>query len=209
MDKSEFAEFMRAEYNNIAQAHFNINTAVGEFFKMYIAVVSLPVSLAVIFGKPAELRTSGMLDFLRDNAFAVAAALGLVWFVGLFVMGYLANLRCDALLYARTVNGIRAYFYARSGIGPARDRDIRVLPMDTRQPRYFEPQYFLFVVLAFAFVGTAYLLLAVYFYSLVNNWVHDARFWRNVVILATASFALHVGTYWLITRHREQIYLRP
>jgi hypothetical protein len=90
----QFEDFLKIEYNNIAQAHFNINTAVGEFFKAYIAVVSLPISLGVIFAKPADLRSGGMLLFLKANAAAVAVGLGFVWLIGLMVLGYLICLRC-------------------------------------------------------------------------------------------------------------------
>src|SRR6266498_4060982 len=99
MNQTSFNEFMRSEYNNIAQAHFNINTSIAEFFKAYIAVVTVPVSLAVIFAKPADLKAGGMLAFLRDNAYAATIGLAAIWLMGLLVMSYLVNLRCDALLY--------------------------------------------------------------------------------------------------------------
>ena len=39
---------MIAEYGNISQAHFNTVESISEFFKAYIAIVSLPISVAVI-----------------------------------------------------------------------------------------------------------------------------------------------------------------
>jgi len=204
---NELAEFLKIEYNNIAQAHFNINTAVGEFFKAYITIVSIPISLAVIFAKPADLHSGGMLDFLKSNAAAVAVGMSSVWLIGLMVLGYLISLRCDALLYARTVNGIRNYFYARSDIGAERARSIRGLPVDVRLPRYFEFGYFLFVIVAFAAVGTAYMLGGIYFYGLVHHWNRDFRFWCNLAFVGLGSLGFHILMYWLMSLYRERAYL--
>jgi len=204
---SEFSEFLKTEYNNIAQAHFNINTAVGEFFKAYITIVSIPISLAVIFAKPADLHSGGMLDFLRSNAAAAAVGISSVWLIGLLVLGYVISLRCDALLYARTVNGIRNYFYTRSEIDTEHARSIRGLPVDVTVPHYFEFSYFLFVIAAFAVVGTAYMLGGIYFYGLALHWIRDFRFWRNLALVGLASFAVHVLIYWLISWYREHAYL--
>ncbi len=207
MAQDDLADFLKSEYNNIAQAHFNINTAVGEFFKAYIAIVSVPVSVAVIFARPADLRSGGMLQFLKANAMGVTLGLCLVWLIGLMVLGYLISLRCDALLYARTVNGIRNYFYSRAGIGTERARSIRVLPVDPTRPRYFEWGYFLFVVMAFGVVGTAYMLGGIYFYGLANGWIKDVRFWRNLAMLGSASILVHVLMYLAIAVYRERRYL--
>jgi hypothetical protein len=205
--QEQLADFLKIEYNNIAQAHFNINTAVGEFFKAYIALVSLPISLGVIFAKPADLQSGGMLDFLKTNAAVVAIGLSFVWLIGLMVLGYLISLRCDSLLYARTVNGIRNYFYSSAGLGPERSLAIRVLPLDRSIPRYFEWGYFLFVVVAFGVVGTAYMLSGIYFYGLAQHWLRDSRFWCHLSLIGLVSIFMHVALYWAVAWYREHIYL--
>jgi hypothetical protein len=103
-DKDPFDEFMTAEYSNISQAHFNTVESISEFFKAYIAIVSIPISVAVIFLKPEELKKSGVLAVLIANPKLVLIIVGLVVLVGWCVLAYIINLRCDALLYARTVN---------------------------------------------------------------------------------------------------------
>jgi hypothetical protein len=105
--KKAFDDFLIAEYNNIAQAHFNTVTSISEFFKHYLVIVSLPVSIAVIFLKPEELKKAGVVDFLLMQPLIPAISLTVVSVLGLCVLGYIINLRCDAILYARTVNGIR------------------------------------------------------------------------------------------------------
>ena len=209
MDQTSFNDFLKAEYNNIAQAHFNINSSVAEFFKAYIAIVSVPISFAVIFAKPSDLASSGMLSFLKQNIVATTLGVGGVWLIGLFVMMYLANLRCDALLYARAVNGIRRHFYAGTHLlAGNNETDIRGLPTDVRLPRYFEPCYFLFVVLTFGAVGTAYLLAAIYLYGLAVSWIPNGRFWLRLSGVAMISLLIHVGAYWLLTLFREHGYLK-
>ena len=47
-----FEDFLKAEYDTISQAHFNTIQSISEFFKVYIGIVSLPISVAVIFLKP-------------------------------------------------------------------------------------------------------------------------------------------------------------
>ena len=55
---------------------------------------------------------------------------------------YVINLRCDAVLYARTINGIRNYFYETKKLDIESENRYRVLIKRTQTPRYFEPTYF-------------------------------------------------------------------
>src|SRR3989442_14979012 len=91
--KKVFNEFLKDEYNNIAQAHFDTSKSISEFFKGYIAIVSLPISGAVIFLKPEELKKSGVLDFLLAQPFIPLALLGAVMILGLFVLN--VRERCE------------------------------------------------------------------------------------------------------------------
>jgi hypothetical protein len=145
VNRKAYEEFLIAEYNNIAHAHFNTVTSISEFFKHYLVIVSLPVSVAVLFLKPAELKA--IADFLDRHPLFPAIALTVVTVLGLCVLGYVINLRCDAILYARTVNGIRKYFSESSGLTVDQDVRFRVLPKSAHLPHYIEGPYFLFVVL--------------------------------------------------------------
>jgi uncharacterized HAD superfamily protein len=199
-----FEEFLRAEYTNIAQAHFNTSQSISEFFKAYIALVSLPISAAVIFLKPKELRESGILDVLLAHPGLVAAGLGGVTLIGLLVLGYVVNLRCDAVLYARTVNGIRKFFYDAGPLDLETEQRYRVLPKRTQTPRYWESYYFLFVVLAFAGVGTGYWASGLYFYFTATSQALDWRFW----VLVGACPGVHLLLYRRLARYRERRYLK-
>src|SRR4029077_2541774 len=84
--------------------------------------------------------------------------------IGLFVMVFIINLRLDALLYARTVNGLRNKFCNDSGLTIAEELPFRVLPLSIHQPRYFEWHYTIVVIAVFALIDTAYLFLGWYWY---------------------------------------------
>lgn len=202
--KKAFEEFLIAEYNNIAHAHFNTVTSISEFFKHYLVIVSLPISVAVIFVKPEELQKVGVFKFLHDHPLLPAVFLTVVTVLGFCVLGYVINLRFDAILYARTVNGIRKYFLESSGLTLDQDIRFRVLPKSTHLPQYIENPYFLFVVLTFAIVGTSYFSAGWYFYWVANGWETGLNFW----LLVSACLWLHLFLYARLGQHRERQYLR-
>ncbi|MGO9454366.1 MAG: hypothetical protein ACLQDV_25455 [Candidatus Binataceae bacterium] len=205
-----FEEFLKSEYNNISQAHFNTNQSISEFFKVYIGIVSLPISVAVIFLKPEELQRS--LRLLAGHSSLILFGFGFIVVVSLCVMGYIINLRCDAALYARTINGIRNYFYEKK-LDIESENRYRVLPKSPLTPRYSEPLYFIFVVLAFAIVGTAYWTLGLLFFFAPTRYLFPAAQWRFLRLpgfwLALVACPLaHIMLYELIINYRERSYLR-
>ena len=105
-----FQEFLLAEYDNIAEAHHNTVKAISEFFRHYILIMSLPVTAPVLFLKPSENAAIDIEHVFLDRPEVVPLFTGFVTLIGLTVLGYVSNLRCDALLYARAVNVIRRYF---------------------------------------------------------------------------------------------------
>ncbi len=198
--RSKFEDFLLAEYEHVAQAHFNTVVAISQFFQYYLIIAGVPISAAVIFGDSAN-----RLQFVRDHPSVVAVALTILAAVGLSVMGYLVNLRHDALLYARTVNGIRKRFLETARVPIEEELRFRVLPRTTHLPRYAEPRYFGFVVLAFALIDTAYAAGGWWAVAASTN----AAVWYWVAGgMGVASFALHVAVYWGLARHREFSYLR-
>jgi len=204
--KTRFEEYLLVEYQYLAQALFNTVSTISEFFKQYILIVSLPISVAVVFLKPAELKTSGILEYVKNHPSIPLILFVLVGAAGLGVLGYVVNLRLDALLYARSVNGIRKSFYKASGINIEEELRIRVLPTSITVPKYFEPRFFLFVVLTFAAFDTAYLYLGLYFYLEALSW---PAFSVVLLWLATVCcFSIHALLYWGLSVYREQSYLR-
>jgi hypothetical protein len=197
--RDAFEQFLLAEYNNIANAHFNTVDAIANFIKNYIVIASVPF---VVLGLVLNDNDKGS-NWLRDALTAHPMTLG--WFmtalstVGLLVMMYVTNIRCDAILYARVVNGVRNYFYARSSLDELIANKIRVLPTTTTAPKFFEPLYFGSVVLIFSLVGTAYFALGWYFVWDARNY-SMACYWVMVV----GFFALHLAVYASLAALRER-----
>lgn len=200
---SAFQNFLLAEYNNIAQAHFNTVDSLSNFIKHYIAIASIPFAAAVFLFNSEGVDAAGIANFIRNHPLTVPLFLSLISLIGLFVLAYVVNIRFDAILYARTVNGIRKHFYDRSGLTFADELHIRALPRTTNLPNYIEPQYFGYVVLTFTLVGTAYFAAGWYFYWVQQEW---AAGW--FVLLLTSFAALHWLLYAKLAEHRERTYLQ-
>jgi len=193
-----YEEFLRTEYNNIAAAHFNTGTAITRFFQFYLVIVSLPITLLGV--------TLNVSQQTLDLDSIVGTRLGLllaVFFlvialVGFCMMVYVANLRLDALLYARVVNGIRRYFTDRSGLDLAEELVVRALPRSTQLPRYQNFAFFGPVILAFALFNGLYVATA--------SWLASVTF-VPPLLAAYVFICLHFLVYWSLTWYREHGYL--
>jgi uncharacterized HAD superfamily protein len=197
--ESTYEKFLLSEYNHVAQAHFNTGTTITQFFQYYLLVVTIPITLA---GAVLKIST-GTLDVgvLIDSNIApfLAVFLMVIAVVGLCMLAYITNLRLDALLYARTINGIRKYFTARSTLSIDEELWTRTLPRAIHQPRYGELRFFVWVVLAFAFMNSLYAYAGTGLF--IGSW---SRAWWAVV----PFFILHFMIYAALVGYRERRYLR-
>jgi uncharacterized HAD superfamily protein len=121
--------------------------------------------------------------------------------VGLCLCWYLINLRQDAILYARAVNGLRRYFFKDYKSDIVREESIRVLPKNITQPRLLEWHLFFPVVLTFGVVDSLYAGLALVM-------VNGGEVTRWVPWGFAGSLVLHVAMYWYLAYHRDNYYLR-
>lgn len=138
--------------------------------------------------------------------------------VGFLVMIYIANLRMDAILYARTVNGIRKYFFDNAKNRLETKLRIRVLPQTPSLPGYFEAAFFLPVIISFAILNSLCCFLSSVLFSKpltfilknggfnVLEMVKSIPCWGWIIILL--FFASHVFSYWWLARYREHSYLK-
>ncbi len=126
-------------------------------------------------------------------------ALLAIGLVGALVTAYLVNLRLDVLLYARTVNGIRGYFTEGSGLKRTAVVKHVVLPSSTAAPAYWEPLYFLPVVISCGVLNSIYVAGGCYLLS---------SCWWTSSVLAILSMALQVVSYRLLASYREHFYLK-
>ena len=87
-----FEKFLISEYQNLAQAHFKTIDTISEFFKQYILIVSLPVSAAVVFFKPAEIYKTGIANFLQQHPSLPLVLSIVVVAIGISVLGYVVTI---------------------------------------------------------------------------------------------------------------------
>lgn len=110
MVNPEFNSYLKSEYDHIAEAHFKTIDTITAFFRYYILIMSIPISLIAAF--IAISQSSNALTEIVGRFTPVLVSIFItISLAGFGVMLYLVNLRMDAILYARTVNSIRKHFY--------------------------------------------------------------------------------------------------
>ena len=199
--ESGFEKFLLAEYDNIAQAHFNMVSTISSFFQYYILILSA----VVVLGKVGDWYRyrDDIAKLLTHNSVSVGVTSLAVFLALLGVAGYIINLRSDALLYARTVNGIRKFFMNRAEeIHLSDEFRIRVLPRSTFFPRYLEPGYFDCVVLTFGLLNSLVLCFGWWPFVSKGNY---SMLW--VLAIGLVGLSLHDLAYRLIAHHRESSYI--
>jgi uncharacterized HAD superfamily protein len=207
-DSVEFGRFLLSEYSNIAEAHFNTTETISAFLKHYLTIVSAPIA---VLGVIVSVGSVQAVDYnmVSSVAFIVAILFVIISFVGLMVLSYITNLRMDALLYARTVNGIRKYFYDREcQLDIATKNKLRVLPQSPLLPAYREIRFFGPVVLIFASLNTAYFYPGIAVLAHCRFGVVESFTYPAVWFLTSLFFAAHIGVYFYYAHYREGAYLR-
>lgn len=202
-EDKQFDDYLLQEYSLIAQAHFKTLETISTFFKHYLLIMSIPLTaIAYVFAsvKKNEIeKTIG--QFLPLGGIII----WIIAIVGLMVMLYVINLRMDVLLYARTVNSIRKYFYDSSSIDDLNAKlRMRTLPQTAFLPSYYESIYFLPVIFSFGLFNSVYFYLGVSFFSfnlppVIFSW--------SFLPSAALFFLLHYLFYRYYADYREYQYL--
>jgi hypothetical protein len=180
---SEFEEFLLKEYENIAKAHFEAQKQFAVFFRYYILFASVPVLILTTADKNNKVFT--------DNIFAYV--LLFLAFVGFFFYLFVINVKHEAVLYSRTVNGIRYHFYQNA---PSHAANVQVLPLDRTKPKYYNP--FNPVLLIMIILNTLFTCLGLYY---------DGN--KSVVIfiiIAVLIVALHIISNYIQSSLQEKKY---
>jgi uncharacterized HAD superfamily protein len=212
----KFEDYLLTEYENVAEAHFKTIEAISSFFRYYLIIMGIPFALySAIIGL-----SSPMGQFVNALTILAAVVSLAISIVGFLVMLYIVNLRMDVILYARTVNGIRKHFYDRADLDINSKLHLRTLPQTPTLPGYFEPIFFLPVVMSFAVFNTLYFVLGVTILfsplpnisgltlgSFAGLW-SGIPIWIWAVVMVIVSLFLHPLSYFGVTRHREMTYLR-
>lgn len=208
---NSFDEFQLNEYNNISEAHFKTIEAISSFFKYYLTIIALPITLfSLYFEIDRSIPQNNDFDMaIRLLSFSISI-------IGFLMLLYIINLKLDSILYARTVNSIRKYFYDSSN-GHVEDKiKIRVLPQNSSQPPYYEVRYFIPVVTSFAFFNMMYGYVVLFFFkspiALINGLIDGSiplisyETWRIGILLV--YFIAHFAAYKIKSDYREYAYLQ-
>ncbi len=100
-------DFLLAEYEKIAQAHFNAHEILSRWVRFYFLVVAVLLTFLALLSR--ESGQEKVFDFFHPST-SFSIILILVGAVGVFISLIIFDIRLDAALYARSVNGIRRYF---------------------------------------------------------------------------------------------------
>jgi len=211
----DFKKYLLAEYNNIAEAHFRTISAISSFFRYYLIIMALPITLFSAF-LGLSLKEG---QIIYPSGLLLSIVCLVIALVGFLVLVYMINLRMDVILYARTVNAIRKYFYDEADVDVDVKIRMRVLPQTPFFPGYFERGYFLPVVMSFALFNSIYLvgglvlfttplsdLLQLTSWDKILTWAKSTPWWMWTAI--TFFFFIHLLSYVSYSHHREHSYLR-
>lgn len=204
MDKEKFESFLLAEYDHIANAHFETGKQVSKFFNYYLLTLAASVVVVSliqnqkfnsIISPPAQDRDLQTLHGLITIILLIIAV------IGFFLCWIVVELQHDSILYARTVNGIRDYFYSEAQLPDAVEKATRVLPREVGKPDFLSIRHLGVIVATFTLVNTFFAGVA--FFLL----------WRGnltpCLFVAIIAFALaHFIAYSKLSKRRELIHGR-
>jgi len=193
------SDFMIQEYDQIARAYFGLRDQVNEWFKAYITLVGLPLTVLAAVLKLGSGSEPISIANLPD---VVSALLILVAFLGFFVTLGTVNMRMEMILYARTINDVRRYFAVLDQKVKARQNGPElatylILPTSDAKPRFFEPWRAVFwqVAMIGALDG---IIFAVGIQSLARiGWLFSD-------LIALLYVLLHLVVYWWMAKRREK-----
>jgi len=198
------SDFMIQEYDQIASAYFGLRDQVNDWFKTYLSLIGLPLTVLVAVLRFAEEQLPISIAQLPD---VVAGLLVLVAALGFFVALSIVAMRMEMILYARTINGIRRYFAeldqkAKSKGGERELAAYLVLPTSDSIPPFFESWRAMFwQVIIIGFIDGAILAVAVQSLLRVG--------WPWSMVIGMTYGLMHLGVYrWMAWRRDKEWHVR-
>jgi hypothetical protein len=217
--KEKFKDFQLEEYKNISTAHFETNKQIGIFFRYFLLIASAPALIFVWFGKDNPHFIDNLLEGTKDaistNLF-IGFFLLFISIIGVLSSFYLVSLKLDALLYARTVNGVRKFFFDHSEL--KNDDHFRVLPKQTNVPSYFDNHTFGILFYAIGLINAAYFSLGTRIIAGVGKYffpdylhfkpiILNYNIWWTIIVFIFFFFG-HILYYNLLSKYRRINYLK-
>lgn len=184
------SDFMITEYERISTAYFGLRDQVNEWFKVYLTLIGLPLTILAAVMRFSNDEVDHTLDTIPD---IVAWLLLIVSILGFFVTISIISMRMEMILYARTINIVRRFFADK-------DKELHtylVLPKTDSKPPYYEKLNTMFwQVLIMGILNGSILIVAI----LNITKMHQVR----SVIIGVIFLATHWVIYFLVTRNKEK-----
>ena len=196
---SDFMDFLLSEYDHIADAHFETGKQVSTFFNYYLLILAAPVIIVTL---TQNKNLQNLLNPIKQDEYFLLhwVAFGILLVIAIFgfcLSWIVMELQHDAILYARTVNGIRNYFYKQQAFTVQDEKRIRVLPRDVNKPDFYSYRHLGVIVFAFAFVNSVFLFasLVVFSKGVIERWT-----WVVPLLFLLSHFLLHRILSWKKTK---------
>jgi len=212
--EKDFKDFQIEEYKNISNAHFETNKQIGVFFRYILLIISAPSFIILWLGKDnphfIDNLLNGNKELLNTNLF-IGGFLILISIVGALSSAYLVSLKLDNILYARTINGVRRFFYEDFNI--KYEDSYRVLPKRTSIPKYYDLHTFGVLYYAIALINSIYFFLGTIIIASVGDYCFPFILIKNYNIywsLCIFLFVLlcHILYYSFASKYRRTTYLK-
>jgi hypothetical protein len=134
------SDFMIQEYDRISTAYFGLRDQVNEWFKIYVTLIGLPLTVLAAVTNISAGSTNTNLSSIPT---IVSSLLAVVSLLGVFVTFSIISMRMEMILYARTINGIRRFFadldkLTISRTQPSELAKYLILPTSDKQPPFYE-----------------------------------------------------------------------
>jgi len=201
MSNDKFESFLLAEYDHIADAHFETGKQVSKFFNYYLLILAAPVVIvSLIQNKKLDSIINPSQD--KDILFLhwlIIVILSIITLIGFFLCWIVVELQHDSIVYARTVNGIRNYFYSEAKLDSQIEKTTRVLPRNIKQPDFFSYRHLGIIVFTFSIVNTAFATASCYVFK--KGVVPTCLSWTLF-----GYFLLHFVVHYCLSRNRTARY---
>ena len=194
-EKTVSDEFMLKEYESIAAAHFDSQSGLRQQFRFYLIIVAVPLTvLGFALNHPTGTPPPSTEIGLFSLPPLVSTVLVGIGFLGILLSLAMIHTAFDAVLYARTVNGVRRYFTTRAKEAGVLLEEYFVMPTNKHKPRYFHFRAFFYQHILISFVNTTYIWLGIK--NLQPSWCTTSA--------CIALFLIEVGIYPFFASIREK-----
>ncbi|MFZ3091456.1 MAG: hypothetical protein WA240_12645 [Nitrospirota bacterium] len=192
--KQHEVEFMMKEYTGISKALGDLYYVILKVFHFYLLIAAFPFSIIAILYRDNPDKFE-LFKMPRSIAFLFL----IISFLGFMSTLTRIHLRMEQILYARTINCIRRYFYdlSKNKIAPYLS-----LPVTDSLPPFFEKGRSLFwQIIIMGFIDSAYLCLGLLSLDIASYGI------RVILLIFSCFLFLHLGAYIAIAKRRKKAYM--